>query len=244
MKIRIVTPIVTQDFVTPENIREYSDAVGPKHEVSVVSIERGPASIESEYDEALATPEVIGRIREAEQEGFDAVVINCFGDPGLKAGREVVNIPVTGPGEASMHLAATLGHRFSVVTVLDNVLPMLYDEAAVYGVESKLASVRSIDVPVLDLHLDLDDLAAALVNESVKAIEDDGAHVIVLGCTGMTGLSQAVTEGLAEQGYEAPVVDPLIAAIKLARTLVEMDLRHSKKTYPYPPKKEIVGYNV
>ncbi len=88
------------------------------------------------------------------------------------------------------------------------------------------------------------DLAKALVSESIKAIDEDGAHVIVLGCTGMTGLSQAVREGMAEQGYDAPVVDPLIAAIKLARTMVEMDLTHSKKTYPYPPQKEIVGYDV
>jgi allantoin racemase len=245
MKIRVVTPIVTKDFVTPEAAEEYAAAVGPEHEVSVVAIDRGPASIESEYDEALAAPDVIAKICEAEKDGIDAVVINCFGDPGMKPSREAVAIPVVGSGEASMHLAAGLGHKFSVVTVLENVLPMLYNECKLYGLEGKTASVRSVDIPVLDLHvLDQEKLAKALVSESIKAIDEDGAHVIVLGCTGMTGLSEAVREGLAEQGYDIPVVDPLIAALKTARILVEMDLSHSKRTYPYPPEKEIVGYDI
>ena len=62
MKIRVVTPIVTKEFVTPEAAEEYAAAVGLEHEVSVVAIDKGPASIESEYDEALAAPDVIARI--------------------------------------------------------------------------------------------------------------------------------------------------------------------------------------
>jgi allantoin racemase len=77
--------------------------------------------------------------------------INCFGDPGLDASPEVVSIPVVGPCEASMHLAAMLGHEFSVVTVLEHLIPELQLHAQKYGVGWKLASARSVDLPVLDL---------------------------------------------------------------------------------------------
>src|SRR3546814_4706331 len=85
---------------------------------------------------------------------LDAVIIDCMGDPGLKAAREVVSIPVLGPSETAMHLAAMLGHRFSIVTVLDSVVPMIDNLAKLYGMADKLASIRVIDIPVLDLESD------------------------------------------------------------------------------------------
>ena len=242
MKIRVILPIVTNGLALFEKL--YRTIVDCQHEVSAVSLKEGPVSIECELDEALAIPGVILRSYEAERGGCDAVVVDCFGDPGVKAAREVLSIPVVGPGEASMHIAAALGHRFSVVTVLDSVYSLLHNNCKIYGLESKLASLRSINVPVLDLHKGKADLAELLVAESVKAIDEDGAHMIVLGCTGMAGLANAIQEGLTQKGYSIPVIDPIVAALKMAQILVEMKLSHSKLTYPYPPEKEIFGYKI
>ena len=241
MKIRVVTPIITESF-GPLILREFEAAARPDDEISNVFLDRGPASLESAYDDALAVPDTVAKVRQAEREGADAVIINCMADPGLKAAREVVSIPVIGPCEASMHLAAMLGHKFSVVTVLARAIPEFEDRARVYGLGDKLASVRSVEVPVLELERDRARLAELLVEQSIKAIEEDGAHVIVFGCTGMVGLAQEVQEGLAERGYEVPVIDPAKAALKVAEALVDLKLAHSKRTYPYPPEKEIVGY--
>lgn len=150
MKIRAVTPIITEVF-GPMIIEEFEKVARPDTEISNVFVRSGPASVESAYDEALAAPDVIARVREAEEEGMDAVIVNCFGDPGLDAAREVVSIPVLGPCEASMHVAAMLGHKFSVITVLERLIPELELHAQKYGVGWKLASARSVDLPVLDL---------------------------------------------------------------------------------------------
>lgn len=241
MKIRVVTPIITESF-GPLILREFEAAARPDDEISNVFLDRGPASLESAYDDALAVPDTVAKVRQAEREGADAVIINCMADPGLKAAREVVSIPVIGPCEASMHLAAMLGHKFSVVTVLARGIPHVEERARVYGLGEKLASVRSVEVPVLELEGDRGRLAELLVEQSIKAIEEDGAHVIVLGCTGMVGLAQEVQEGLAKRGYEVPVIDPAKAALKVAEALVDLKLTHSKRTYPYPPAKEIAGY--
>ena len=110
-QIRIVTPIAAQG-----SWRSVDQSVleGPGYEISVTEIDSGPASLESGFDEMLAVPDTVAKIIAAEREGVDAVVIDCMGDPGLKAGREAVRIPVLGPCETSMHLAAMLGQRFSL----------------------------------------------------------------------------------------------------------------------------------
>jgi allantoin racemase len=241
MKIRAVTPIITESF-GPMILEEFSRVARPDTEISNVFLDAGPASVESFYDEAIAIPGVVEKVREAEEDGVDAVIINCFGDPGLDAAREVVSIPVIGPCESSMHMASMLGHKFSVITVLESLVRELELHAQTYGVGWKLASARSVDLPVLELEKGRNQFVPRMVDRAVEAIEEDGAHVIVLGCTGLAGLDQQVTSGLRDRGYHVPVVDPASTALKVAEALVELKLAHSKKTYPQPPDKEVVGY--
>jgi allantoin racemase len=213
-------------------------------EVSHVFIDNGPASIECEFDEALAVPDTVAKIVEAEADGVDAVVVNCMGDPGVKAAREAVRIPVLGPCEASMHLAGMLAHRFSIVTILESIVPLMENLVRVCGLESKLASIRWVDVPVLELEeTPEEELVSRLVEESIGAVEEDGANLIFFGCTGMTGLGSGVRDALRARGYvDVPVIDPAVAAFKIAEAVVDLGLTQSLRTYPRSPEKEIVGY--
>jgi len=214
----------------------------PDTELSAVFLDKGPASIESTYESALAAIGVVAKIVEAEQEGVDAVVANCMDDPGVEAAREMVSIPVIGPVETSMHVAAMLGHRFSVIGVLEADERPFFDHATRVGLASRFASVRAVNIPVLELG-DRERTLTALVEQSVRAVKEDGAHVLIFGCTGMTGMAGDVEEGLRRQGItDVPVIDPAILAFKMAEALAGMGLSHSKRTYPTPPKKEIIGY--
>lgn len=241
-RIRIVLPITTKGLVDTQG---YKVIASPETEISTVQIDRGPASIESEFDKMLAIPDTVFKVMEAEREGMDAVVINAMGDPGLYPARQVVSIPVVGPAEATMHTASMLGYRFSVVTILESVAYMLTQLSKFYDVYGKLASVRWVGIPVLALENDPKRLVKLLVEETGTAIKDDGAHVIVLGCTGMFGLAQAVQVGLEKQGYVGiPVLDPISVAIKVAEAMVDLRLIQSKRSYPPPSEKDIVGYDV
>jgi allantoin racemase len=241
MKIRVIIPSITKEFEAL-GLEQYAPGARPDTEISVALLEKGPASIESRYDEVVAVPGVVRRIVEAEKDGVDAVIIDCMADPGLEAAREMVSIPVIGPGQTAMHFAGMLAHRFSVITVLDSAAPM-FDLAAVRaGVAERLASVRAVNIPVLELG-DTERVIRALTEQSGKAVTDDGAHLIVFGCTGMIGLAGDVKEGLEDLGIvDVPVLDPPILAVKVAEALADMGLSHSKRTYPLPPQKEIVGY--
>jgi allantoin racemase len=239
MHIRVVTPITTPGFTAAS---DFEPLARSDTTVSHVELDVGPASIESAFDEALALPDTIAKIVLADQEGADAVVVDCFGDPGVDAGREATEMLVLGPAQASMHLAALLGQRFSVVTVLDAVIPLIEDLAGKYGLSDKLCSVRTVDIPVLELDQH-DRLVRALADEAVKAVEEDGAHVIVFGCTGMRGCAAGLRADLAARGYQGiPVIDPVIAAFKMAEALVDLGLTPSKRTYTTPRNKALTGY--
>jgi allantoin racemase len=241
MKIRVIVPVTTKEFVAATG-PQYAAAARPDTEISVVGLDRGPASLESDYEDALAVPDILAKVRAAEAEGMDAVIIDCMADPGLSPARELASIPIVGPAQAAMHLAAILAHRFSVLTVLERDIPLIDRLARLYGLEGNLASVRPVNIPVLELDRDQERLMEALVEQSARAVAEDGAHIIFFGCTGMRGLAQQLEQALAEQGYTVPVIDPSVAALKLAEGLGDMGLSHSKRTYPPPPPKKVVGY--
>ena len=235
--IYIINPLTTKEF-EKMTLREVEPAASAETQLRVVSIDKGPASIECRYDEVIASPYVVKKVREVADKA-DAIIINCFGDVAVDAAREVTDVPIIGPGSSSMALAQLLGHNFSVVTVLSRLAPLIDTIAAELGT-TKLTSTRAVDIPVLELE-DRAKTVEKLTKESVKAIEEDGAHVIVLGCTGMAGLADQLKHELAEQGYNIPVVDPLIVALKLAEILVDMKTSQSRLTYPPPPEKERTG---
>lgn len=241
VRIRVVRPVSAKES-QPVWLGELLGVARPGTESTVVSLDGGPSSIESRYGEALAVSGVVQKIVQAERDGVDAVISNCMADPAVEAAREAVSIPVIGPAETSMHIAAMLGHSFSVVTILDRLADLIRDHALRIGVARKLVSVRAVNMPVVELD-DGDRLAKALTNQSTGAVKEGGAHVIILGCTGMAGLSKIVEEGLREEGIvDVPVIDPAVVTLKIAETLADIGLSHSKRSYPPPLERDFPGY--
>ena len=113
-----------------------------------------------------------------------------------------------------------------------------------YDLSNRCASIRSVNIPVVSLHEDDIYLIKAIIQQSLLAVVEDGAHAIVLGCTGMGGkFAREVELGLDESGISGvPVIDPTGIALKMAENLVALDLCHSKRTFPTPPAKKIKGY--
>ena len=213
-----------KDFLVEQ--KKYRETiVGPDTVIEVVSIKHGPETIEQPLDELLAGPAILEEVVLSEHEGADAVIIDCALDPSLSALREAVGIPVVGAGQSAFALAITLGDTFSVLSPLKSLLPAYKRRIREYGLNFALASVRCLDFGILDLLSP--EAADAFVREGRAAVEEDGAEVLVLGCTGM---SPAIPK-LQEQ-FEVPVIDPAATAILMAQTLVRLGLTHSKICYP------------
>jgi allantoin racemase len=207
-------------------------------DVIVEPTAKGPAAIESAHDAGLVVPELIRLAPLAEQRGYDALIIGCYSDPGLDALRELLTIPVVGPGAASLHLAAQLGTRISVLTPSGRGYGRVAARLRGLGLAALLASVRGIGLSVMDMAKQtpgaLDKAAAA----ARLSVEEDGADVLVLGCMSMAFLP-GICEDLGKR-VGVPVVNPVIAALKTAEALVAMKLSHSKTAWPPPKPQEIV----
>lgn len=202
-------------------------------EVSVVDVPDGPVSIESAYEEALSVPATIDRIMQCERDGFDAAIIGCFGDPGLEAARELTAMPVVGPCESSLLLAASLGHKFSVLTIFDSMAAGQELLAYKAGVRDKLASVRATGIPVLELMKDPERTKATLIETATRCVKEDRADAFLFGCMTMSFLDLAEE---VSRAVGAPAVNAGKAALKHAEMLVSMGLSHSKTAFPMPAK--------
>lgn len=213
-----------------ELLRSYA---APGTEVGISDVPEGPASIESAYEEYLSIPAAVRRAVELEQEGWDGLVLGCYGDPGLDAFRELVSIPVVGPGEATALVACGLGHRFSIITITESVIAVTEKQMRVLGLSERLASVRVVGIPVLELHHDRVRTVEATLEEGRRAIEQDRADALILGCMSMGFLE--IAEEVAPQ-LGVPVLNPGRVSLKYAEALVGAGLTHSRRAYLTPPK--------
>ncbi|MDO0974822.1 aspartate/glutamate racemase family protein [Mycolicibacterium frederiksbergense] len=204
-------------------------------DVTGVTSEFGPPSIESHYDEAMSVPGLLAAIQRGEAEGVDGYVIACFGDPGLDAARELATGPVIGIAEAAMQTASHLGRGFSIVTTLGRTIGRAEELAERYGMSRFCRGFHACEIPVLDL--ETDPMATKLVTDACReAVERDRSDAVVLGCAGMAEMCRHISEEIG-----VPVVDGVTAATLTVQSLVAMGLRTGKRgEFATPPAKEYV----
>ena len=236
MRLKIINPNTTLGMT--ETIGEAGRSVArPETDIVAVSPAFGPASIESHYDEFLCAPGLLDEIRSGDEEGFDAFIVACFGDPALHACREITRRPVVGIAEAALYTASILAARFSILTLIPRVRTLVEEMVAGYGFTHRLASIRTTPLHVLDV--DSDPLACLeiLSAEARKAKEEDGAEAVLLGCAGFADFALRI-----ERDLDIPVLDGVVCAVKLAEAIVELGKRTSGHlTYSRPEPKVYTG---
>jgi allantoin racemase len=141
----------------------------------------------------------------------DAVLIACFGDPGLLALREMLPCPVHGMAEASCRAISRGGERFSIITGGRAWGPMLQEFLKVMGLDSALAGIRTIALTGAEIAANPDNAATILEAEAQRARAEDGADRILLGGAGMIGQS----DRLRERGMDW-VFDSFTLALQVA----------------------------
>ena len=182
---------------------------------------------------------------------YNGIVLLGGGDPGFSEAREIgrrYGIPVTACFSAQLHIAAMLGNRFSVLDISEAHNMHLCNLVVNYRFKDKCASVRSVNFPLpRPPHFDErpiqdekqkaargenSEMLETSVTECVAAIEDDGAEVIVLGCSGAFWMQPYLQKRLNEMGWEIPVLEGYRCAIEQAKTLVNLGVDASGLAYP------------
>lgn len=225
MRILVVNVNTTESMT--EAIGKQAAAVArPDTEIVALTPLFGAESVEGNYESYLAAIAVMETVR-AYRDPFDAVIQAGYGEHGREGLQELLDVPVVDITEAAASTAMFLGHKYSVVTTLDRTVPLIEDRLKLAGLDARCASVRASGMAVLELESDPDAAVEAIVAQSVRAVEDDRAEVICLGCGGMAGLTEQVV-----QRTGVPVVDGVAAAVTIAESLVRLGLTTSKvRTY-------------
>jgi allantoin racemase len=198
--------------------------------LNVVCLDTGPKTIECSTDISYAAPEIL-RIINNNKDLYDGILINCFADPIVTAAREVSNIPVVGPGEASVVLASMLGHKYSIITPQKDIIPMLERNVENVGLINKLASINCLNMTVRDLEKDKDATLNCVVEAIKNTVEHNNAEVVILGCTGLIFLYSEIKGRI-----NIPVIEPAATALKMLETLIDLRLSHSKEGLYFYPK--------
>lgn len=222
MKILVLNPN-TSRLVTDKIEKVVRKVARKDVEVVVDCLEHGPEVLESYYDEARATPYSIEKVQQANREGFDAVIIAAFCDPGIEALKEISDIPVYGTEEAAFSAALLLGNKFAILTEKKQKESVKAQHVRKLGLESRFANVRALGMGVVEIAEDERKVIDRAVELSRRMIDEDKAEVIIMGCASMAGYSAELEEKL-----QVPILDPVSVAYKMVEGLTELGIRHSK----------------
>lgn len=181
-------------------------------QVVLVDDPDGPPCVESEAQEQRAASCVRRAVPRLQE--HDAIIIGCFGDPGLEAACGLGGVPVIGPAGASLSAAARLADRIGILTVVEGVVPLLRRLVARCGLSDRVVAIRAVQVPVLELRARRDQVLHSLEAEAGSA-RSAGAEALVLGCMTM-GFLDLPAQLQAAAGLQ--VVNPVIAALHAAES--------------------------
>ncbi len=231
MRLLLINPNIS-DSVSALIRGEAERSAAPGTEIEVLTAPFGVAYIETRF-EALIGAYATAQLAAEHHEGFDAVIVAAFGDPGLSGLREALPIPVTGLTEAALASAHLLGHRISIIAISQRIQAWYREVVESYGFGSRLASIRALDRPLSGIGSVQDDHAQALQRLAERAVDEDGAEVIVLAGAPLAGLARSLAGRLP-----VPVVDGVSSAVRHAQTLAALKPgRAQRGSFAPPPVK-------
>jgi allantoin racemase len=192
---------------------------------------RGVSAVESNLDEVWGAVGVLEQVEVGERTGADAYVVACFGDTGVAPARELARGPVVGMTEAALATAALVAARFAVVTMPRRTREQSHRVVQAMGLGHRCA-IRAVDEPVAAVAHGSLHLLDVFATEGRRALDEDAAEAVVLGCAGLTELVAPLREALG-----VPVVEGVAAAVTMADGLLRQGLTTSRAaTYAAPER--------
>jgi Asp/Glu/hydantoin racemase len=235
MRLLLANPNVTGS-ITELMGAEARRAASPTTEIVTATARFGTLYVENRAEAAIAAHAVLELLAD-HAAGCHAAVIAAFGDPGLAAARELLDIPVVGLTEAALLCAWPLGRRHSIICLTPRLRTWYMECAAEHGLAGRLASVRALAVPVPDITRARENLREQLLEQCARAVEEDEAEVLIIGGGPLAGLAREAADRIP-----VPTLDPVSCAVRLAEALVALGPRPpARGSFARPPGKPSTG---
>lgn len=229
MKILIINPDygMTQEEMALR-CRILEEYTAPDTQLAMVCPQNSGVELNSALDVVLAAPEIVQLAAEGQNAGFDAVVLYCFSDPVIDACREALRIPVIGGAQASCLAALNVCRSFGVILADEARLPEKKLFLHTLGVSpERIGQIAAVNLNGISPWADRETTFKKLLACGQKMMRETHTEAIVLGCLSFLGLAEPLSRMLG-----IPVIDPAVAAVTTAESIVRQRLFTSKVSYP------------
>lgn len=229
MKILIINPDygMTQEEMALR-CRILEEYTAPNTQLAMVCPQNSGVELNSALDVVLAAPEIVQLAADGQNAGFDAVVLYCFSDPVIDACREALRIPVIGGAQASCLAALNVCRSFGVILADEARLPEKKLFLRTLGVSpERIGQIAAVNLNGISPWADRETTFKKLLACGQKMMRETHTEAIVLGCLSFLGLAEPLSRVLG-----IPVIDPAVAAVTTAESIVRQRLFTSKVSYP------------
>lgn len=229
MKILIINPDygMTQEEMALR-CRILEEYTAPDTQLAMVCPQNSGVELNSALDVVLAAPEIVQLAADGQNAGFDAIVLYCFSDPVIDACREVLRIPVIGGAQASCLAALNVCRSFGVILADEARLPEKKLFLRTLGVSpERIGQIAVVNLNGISPWADRETTFKKLMACGQKMMRETHTEAIVLGCLSFLGLAEPLSRVLG-----IPVIDPAVAAVTTAESIVRQRLFTSKVSYP------------
>ena len=229
MKILIINPDygMTQEEMALR-CRILEEYTAPDTQLAMVCPQNSGVELNSALDVVLAAPEIVQLAADGQNAGFDAIVLYCFSDPVIDACREALRIPVIGGAQASCLAALNVCRSFGVILADEARLPEKKLFLRTLGVsQERIGQIAAVNLNGISPWADRETTFKKLLACGQKMMRETHTEAIVLGCLSFLGLAEPLSRVLG-----IPVIDPAVAAVTTAESIVRQRLFTSKVSYP------------
>lgn len=229
MKILIINPDygMTQEEMALR-CRILEEYTAPDTQLAMVCPQSSGVELNSALDVVLAAPEIVQLAADGQNAGFDAVVLYCFSDPVIDACREALRIPVIGGAQASCMAALNVCRSFGVILADEARLPEKKLFLRTLGISpERIGQIAAVNLNGISPWADRETTFKKLLACGQKMMRETHTEAIVLGCLSFLGLAEPLSRVLG-----IPVIDPAVAAVTTAESIVRQRLFTSKVSYP------------
>ena len=229
MKILIINPDygMTQEEMALR-CRILEEYTAPDTQLAMVCPQSSGVELNSALDVVIAAPEIVQLAADGQNAGFDAVVLYCFSDPVIDACREALRIPVIGGAQASCLAALNVCRSFGVILADEARLPEKKLFLRTLGVSpERIGQIAAVNLSGISPWADREAAFKKLLACGQKMMRETHTEAIVLGCLSFLGLAEPLSRVLG-----IPVIDPAVAAVTTAESIVRQRLFTSKVSYP------------
>lgn len=190
----------------------------PDVDVKVVINSGGPEFLDRARDFGTAKESMYRDFAEFDPTAVDAVVVSGALDPGLPELRSKARVPVIGPGEASLFVASVIGEPLTIITVDEHAVEATHQLLRQVPAKPEIVSIRSTETPVRAVMDDMPAARAALLEQCQRAVQEDGAGAIYLGCM-IYSMIDVMDD--VRSSVNVPVIDPLAISLSAALSCAE-----------------------